>query len=550
MSHRLPLYDPTCPGCGQALQRGAGNRYWRHYRCGAAGCGWHGNFARNRMGRAWLGLVVRAHRVMTLPARERAGWLLAVAAAPALAAALGWGGWVAWNKLRAIEDQAPAHIADAGRAGLPASWRATVPPGHSDEGRRLDRAHPLLQRVGYRFDPATTAAAMTDAAADDHAHGLTLRTGCAWGRPGGNPYRGTARQALAAAGLPGDVVDTLAGRIARGEAAERLVIDNDAIVAQTSGRRFSASDIAMTFGMSLCLKTRVNFMPGHTEGAALYEAQDASGAVFTVMVPEVCGNVSLIGGEPGRTGSGGGRWVIAPPGFGYVWEPDKTPGVGGGTSDGLQPRMAPPGGGSSVGEGTRRPLGLGGPGASNDLAFGGVGGGNRGGGGGVLPLPAVSPPGAAPPASRLPPEGSAPQPGASAPGPGSQPPAPPVLPVPPEPPQAPPTPTTPPALPTPSAPPEVPTPPATPAQPPATPGPPTPPVPPAEDPPGVPPVPPQPPPGLPPGPPAPPLPPVLAWDPPSPPPPQPAVQQVPVPGTLWLVLAGLAGAGWALRRRR
>jgi hypothetical protein len=51
----------------------------------------------------------------------------------------------------------------------------------------------------------------------------------------------------------------------------------------------------MTYGKTLCLSTRVNFVAGHTESAALYEATTTSGRVVAVMVPEVCGNVSVLG---------------------------------------------------------------------------------------------------------------------------------------------------------------------------------------------------------------------------------------------------------------
>ena len=51
----------------------------------------------------------------------------------------------------------------------------------------------------------------------------------------------------------------------------------------------------MTYGTTLCLGTRVNFPAGHTEAAALYEAADHSGRVYAVMVPKVCGNVSVLG---------------------------------------------------------------------------------------------------------------------------------------------------------------------------------------------------------------------------------------------------------------
>lgn len=591
MSRRPPTYDPSCPACGQALQRGAGNRYWRHYRCAQSGCTWHGNFARNRTGRWLLALAVQAHRLQALPMRHRALMAASLVLAPVAVAGVGWAGWLGWQ---ALQDTRASN-----RAGPPGMARATVPQGESHYGDRLDRAHPLLQRVVYRGDAAATTAALTDPARDDHAHGLTLRTSCAWGRPGGNPYRGTARQALAAAGLPADVVETLAGQIERGEVVERVVISNDAIVGQTSQRRFSSRDIAMTYGMSLCLKTRVNFTPGHTEGAPLYEARDASGALFTVMVPEVCGNVSVIGGEPGRKPGDGGRWVIAPPGFGYVWEED--PPAGAGAAGAGQPAD-----GQGPGAGAARPLGLGAPGTVGGIGSGagsgatgtggfagpagaGGGGGVIGGGGGVFtpvpggspgvtaptippappaasgPQPPVSPPVPQPPAEPGPAEPPSPPGTVSPPGPTTppsppgtpggpvEPPAPPPGSPPPEPvpqpPVLPPGPQTPPVLPpeSPTAP--VPPPVSPPGVPPEQPSPP--PVPPGEPPPEQPPTPPAPP-SPPPGAPPPPLPPILIWEPPPPPVPPvpPGVNEVPAPGTLWLVLVGLVGVGLAALRRR
>jgi uncharacterized protein (TIGR03382 family) len=50
----------------------------------------------------------------------------------------------------------------------------------------------------------------------------------------------------------------------------------------------------MAFSNTLCFDTRVNFNPGHLEYASLYEATDKNGKVYSVMVPFVCGNVSLL----------------------------------------------------------------------------------------------------------------------------------------------------------------------------------------------------------------------------------------------------------------
>jgi hypothetical protein len=54
----------------------------------------------------------------------------------------------------------------------------------------------------------------------------------------------------------------------------------------------------MTLGKTVCFGTRVNFQPGHVEVADIYDASDATGANVTVMVPYVCGNVSVLSERP------------------------------------------------------------------------------------------------------------------------------------------------------------------------------------------------------------------------------------------------------------
>jgi len=69
---------------------------------------------------------------------------------------------------------------------------------------------------------------------------------------------------------------------------DRLDIRTGSIRAQRSGSEFDAGNIAMTYGKTLCLNTRVNFVPGHVEKASLYEAADRQGRLHAVMVPDVC----------------------------------------------------------------------------------------------------------------------------------------------------------------------------------------------------------------------------------------------------------------------
>jgi hypothetical protein len=157
--------------------------------------------------------------------------------------------------------------------------------GESEYGEVLPPTHPLLQRVVHL--PATEASG--DAPAP-----LQLRRHCAWGRPGGNPYQGTVEQALTSARLPDSIVRDIAAKVKAGAADDQLVINNTGIRGEKKGREFNQHSFAMTYGRTLCLDTRVNFAPGHVERAALYEAADGQGRRYAVMVPEVCGNVSVL----------------------------------------------------------------------------------------------------------------------------------------------------------------------------------------------------------------------------------------------------------------
>ncbi len=123
---------------------------------------------------------------------------------------------------------------------------------------------------------------------------LAYRQRCVWGQPGRNPYRGTVVQALQSAHLPDAVVRVVAANIAANQPTDRLEIRREGIRALGSGRRFDPRRVALTYGQTLCVNARVNFTAGHMEPAALYEAADAAGRVYAVMVPEVCGNVSVL----------------------------------------------------------------------------------------------------------------------------------------------------------------------------------------------------------------------------------------------------------------
>jgi hypothetical protein len=283
---RRGLLQRACPQCGAAallrLARGevpaggepppsgeaSGRRTRRHtaMRCTAPGCGFEG----------WVPRRSRRRRT----ASAGLGWArVAVALRPWLvgAAVLGLVGAVA-----AMGATVGAALE---RANTPSATvqRQTLPPGEYHDGDPLPAAHALLD--GRQPAP------------------LDLRASCVWGRPGRQPFQGTAAEVLRSARLPAEVQAALLAQLAAGRPSGRVVIGNDGIHDAAGGRRFDARGFAMSYGRTLCLETRVNFVPGHTEPADLYEAQDRTGRRYWMMIPEVCGNVSLIG-ETRRGASG------------------------------------------------------------------------------------------------------------------------------------------------------------------------------------------------------------------------------------------------------
>lgn len=275
-SHR---YLQRCALCGETLRRvrrqaqDSAQPGLRRYRCGgrgaAAGCGWQG-------------LLPRLPRPARVRRRQLAWRHLRTALMPLLAVAgIGF---------------AAAALVVKGNVLAPTSPVApTVALGVSDDGQPLPEPHALrvhsVLAVSDAVRAGTTAPDLTP---------LGLRHSCAWGQPGRNPYRGTVEQALYSAALPPEVVQEIARQMRAGQPVDWLDISNAGIRADRSGREFSTRNIAMSYGMTLCLGTRVNFEPGHHERAALYEASDKQGRKIAVMVPEVCGNVSVIGQSSGR----------------------------------------------------------------------------------------------------------------------------------------------------------------------------------------------------------------------------------------------------------
>lgn len=152
-------------------------------------------------------------------------------------------------------------------------------------------AESMATPAGQDFDGAPLRSG--DPRAPINATPLHLRVTCAWGVPGRNPYRGTVEQALTAALVPSEVVKDIATQVAHGT-RNQVQITREGIRTPDHKHYFGKSIRAMAFGNTLCFDTRVNFDPGHVEYASLYEAADKNGKVYSVMVPFVCGNVSLL----------------------------------------------------------------------------------------------------------------------------------------------------------------------------------------------------------------------------------------------------------------
>jgi hypothetical protein len=248
---------------------GESGRHARRYtamRCTAPGCGFEG----------WVPRRARRRRSVALQRRWAAfsaalrPWLVGAAGLALLGVVAGVGATVG----AALE-----------RAAVPSPTvqRQALPPGEYHDGDPLPPGHVLRDAA----QPAP----------------LDLRASCVWGRPGRQPYQGTAAEVLRSARLPAEVQAALLAQLAAGRPSAQVVIGNDGIHDPANGRRFDARGFAMSYGRTLCLETRVNFPQGHTEPADLYEAQDRSGQRYWMMIPKVCGNVSLIG-ETRRSASG------------------------------------------------------------------------------------------------------------------------------------------------------------------------------------------------------------------------------------------------------
>ena len=272
--HRHVEICPLCGGEVDRVHRHPVDRLFsvlrsvHRYKCRDEACGWEGIVSNSELPDA----DAAAPRISW---RTRALWFT-VGAVVALGAAQATRMYL-WEKAAREAREARALAA----AKLPQAQDLPVPEGESYDGAQL--AEDDLRQL-------------------DNPSPLTLRRGCAWGVPGRNPYKGTVSQALTAARLPESAVRKFESMVDKGLVSDRVEISRDGIKTESGRRKFDALSFDMAFGKTMCFNTRVNFHRGHVEKAALYEATDAEGKAYAVMIPEVCGNVAVLGARAERNG--------------------------------------------------------------------------------------------------------------------------------------------------------------------------------------------------------------------------------------------------------
>ena len=298
---RARRYPKPCPACGHPLRRrrrepgerglkdAASGRSLYRYACTSGACGWHGLLPR-RSRAARHGIAPAAGLALS-PSVSQA------APPPEVAAAARWkrqmrlpwaqvGGVLLTASMLALAGaQLVRHVLNA-----PTSV-TEVAVGESFDGETLPERHPWAQPVALERTAEASPSALEP---------LDMRRGCAWGKPGRNPYRGSVEQALTHARLSAEVVREVALRVQHHQVTDRVVIRTGQIRAEHSGAEYDPEHFAMSFGRSMCLNSRVNFAKGHEERADLYEVTDNSGRRHAVMVPDVCGNVSVLGARGER----------------------------------------------------------------------------------------------------------------------------------------------------------------------------------------------------------------------------------------------------------
>jgi hypothetical protein len=295
-SRRARLHCPACSGTVRRVRRAPIERllsaplaHVGRYRCRDRACGWSGWLARKGGASGWRlartlspALMVFGGSVLTVALFGAGMWahhrepLRPVAVGPH------------WFPVGAVHDGDPLPSAH--------TLLKTSSELHPDDEGPPKAPHPPSAAPNAPPSAVATAATAVPAAAraPGTVAGLSLRRFCSWGEPGRLPYQGTVDQALRAAQVPQEVRQQIVAAVAAGAASERVEIANEVIRGAASGRQWSSGSFAMTYGHTLCLGTRVNFPRGHTESASLYEASDRRGRRYSVMLPDVCGNVSLI----------------------------------------------------------------------------------------------------------------------------------------------------------------------------------------------------------------------------------------------------------------
>lgn len=264
-----------CPLCGSELEkvhRHLGDRMLgafrsvHRYQCTNGSCTWEGIVSDELPDDSGDG---RAR----LTWRSRILWLL-IGAALALTGV---------QVARMVLSDKAARSAKLARA---AAQRQMLPPLPVDVGESYDGEvlSPDDPRQGEAVSP------------------LTLRRGCAWGVPGRMPYEGTVTQALVAARMPESAIRKFEAMVEKKLVSDRVEITREAITTVSKRRQFDPLSFNMAFGKTMCFNARVNFKPGHVERADLYEATDDEGRRYAVMVPDVCGNVSVLGDREDRPG--------------------------------------------------------------------------------------------------------------------------------------------------------------------------------------------------------------------------------------------------------
>lgn len=342
----------ACPQCGaevRIVHRHFGDRVAslflnaHRYHCGNPDCGWEGIISRpsvrkpgtvsaaatwaSRLGWMAAGVAVavtglgaiRIYRGDSEVVQARLAKLEAAAQqaaakreAPPPAAA----SRAAATQAAALQAATPSAAAAKAAAPLPAAVDDSLAPADAPPSEAgPEEEHRDLPKVaaGESFDGV--ALPDDDVRLRENQTDLAIRRGCVWGAPGRTPYKGTVRQALVAARLPEEVVRKIDLMVERRMISDRVMITKDAIRGVSTNKRFDPNIVAMGFGKTMCFGTRVNFAPGHVEVADLYEATDADGNKFSVMVPYVCRNVSVLAARAERAAPrvpGGIRGVPEP----------------------------------------------------------------------------------------------------------------------------------------------------------------------------------------------------------------------------------------------